>query len=74
MGTVSCVHWLPAYMRKTNTVVALTADAMDSALAGNVDSPLFGPYVIGEVGINQVKIRYAVYIPPSWLAISLSGN
>ena len=64
MGTVSCVCWLPAYMRQASTVVALTAGAMDSALSGNVDAPLFDPYVMGDVECEQVKKRYAVYVPP----------
>ena len=55
MGTVSCVLWLPTYMRQANTVVALTADAMDNALAVDVDAPLFGPYMIGNAGFKQVK-------------------
>ena len=64
MGSVSCVLWMPAYMRQTSTVVALTAGAMDSDLAGDVDAPLFGPYVVGDVDCKQVKTRYAVYVPP----------
>ena len=64
MGTVSCVRWLPTYMRQANTVVALTAGAMDSALSGDVYAPLFGPYVMGDAWFEQVKTRYAVYIPP----------
>ena len=47
MGLVSCVRWLPAYMRQTSTVLALTAGALDSALAGDVDAPLFVPYAVG---------------------------
>ena len=43
MRTVLCVCCLPAYMRQARTVVALTTGAMDSALAGDVDAPLFGP-------------------------------
>ena len=65
MGSVSCVRWLPAYMRQTSTVLALTAGAMGSALAGNVDAPLFGPYTVGDGECEQVKTRYAVYVPPS---------
>ena len=51
MGLVSCVRWLPAYMRQTSTVVALTAGAMDSALAGDVDAPSLVPtqWVTGSV-------------------------
>ena len=64
MGLVSCVRWLPAYMRQTSTVVALTAGAMDSALAGDVDAPLFGPYTVGDGECEQVKTRYAMYVPP----------
>ena len=64
MGLVSCVRWLPAYMRQTSTVVALTAGAMDSALAGEVDAFLFGPYVVGDAECKQVKKWYAVYVPP----------
>ena len=64
MGSVSCVRWLPAYMRHTSTVVAHTADAMYSALSGDVDAPLFGPYTVGEEECEQVKTRYAVYVPP----------
>ena len=64
MGSVSCDRWLPAYMRQTSTVVALTAGAMDSALAGDVDAPLFGPYAMGDAECEQVKTRYAVYVPP----------
>ena len=64
MGTVSCVRWLPAYMRQTSTVVALTADAMDSALSGDVDSLLFGHYAMGNAGLEQVKTRYAIYVLP----------
>ena len=45
MGSVSCVRWLPAYMRQARTVVALTTGAMEIALAGDVDTPLFGPYM-----------------------------
>ena len=59
MGLVSCVRWLPAYMRQTSTVVALTAGAMDSALAGDVDAPLFGLYMMGDGKCEQVKTRYA---------------
>ena len=51
-------------MRQTSTVVALTAGAIDSALAGNVDVPLFGPYTVGNRECEQVKTRYAVYVPP----------
>ena len=65
MGTVSCVLWMPTYMHQANTLVALTADAMDSALPGDVDAPLFCPYVMGEAGYEQVKTQYAVYVPPS---------
>ena len=64
MGSVSCVRWLPEYMRQTSTVVALTAGAMDSALTGDVDAPLFGPYAVGDAEFEQVKTRYAVYVPP----------
>ena len=64
MGLVSCVRWLPAYMRQTRTVVVITSVAMDSALASNVDAPLFGPYKVGDWECEQVKIRYAVYAPP----------
>ena len=64
MGSMSCVGWLPAYMRQTSTVVALTTGAMDSALAGDMDAPLFGPYVVGDAECEQVKTRYAVYVPP----------
>ena len=64
MGSVSCVRWLPAYMRQTRTVVALTAGAMYSALAGDVDAPLFGTYAVGDAECEQVKTRYAVYVPP----------
>ena len=64
MVSVSCVRWLQAYMRQTCTLVALTAGAMDSALAGDVDTPLFGPYVAGDTECKQVKTRYAVYVPP----------
>ena len=64
MGTVSCVYWMPTYMRQANTVVALMAGAMDSALTGNVDAPLFGPYMICDAGFKQVKTRYDVYVPP----------
>ena len=64
MGLVSCVRWLPAYMRQTSTVVVLTAGAMYSALAGDVEAPLFGPYTVGEEECEQVKTRYAVYVHP----------
>ena len=64
MGMVSCVRWLSTYMRQANTVVALTADAMDSALAGDVEAPLFGPYVMGDARFEQVKTQYAVCVPP----------
>ena len=64
MVSVSCVRWLPAYIRQTITVVALTAGAMDSALAGNVDAPLFGSSMAGARECEQVKTRYAVYVPP----------
>ena len=63
MGSVSCVRWLPAYMRQTSTLVALTAGAMDIALARDVDAPLFGPYTVGDGERKQVNIRYAVYAP-----------
>ena len=64
MGLVSCVRWLPEYMRQTSTVVALTAGAMDSALVGDVDAPLFDPYTVGDGECEQVKTRYAVYVTP----------
>ena len=64
MGSVYCVRWLLAYMRQTSTVVSLTAGAMDSALAGDVDAPLFGPYTVGDGECEQVKTRYYVYVPP----------
>ena len=48
MGSVSCVRWLPAYMRQTSTVVSLTVGAMDSALAGDVDASLFSAYAVGD--------------------------
>ena len=65
LGLVSCVRWLPAYMRQTSTVLALTTGAMDSALAGDVDAPLFGTYTVGDGECKQVKTRYAVYaLPP----------
>ena len=64
MGLVSCVRWLPAYMRQTSTVVALMAGAMDSALAGDVDASLFGPYTVGDGECEQVKTWYALYVPP----------
>ena len=67
MGLVSCVRWLPAYMRQTSTVMALTAGSMDSALAGNVDFPLFGTYVVGDAECEQVKTRYTVYVPPPFV-------
>ena len=51
-------------MRQTSTVVALTASAMNSALAGDVDAPLFGPYVMDNTECKQVKTWYAVYVPP----------
>ena len=51
-------------MRQTSTVVVLTAGAMESDLDGNVDVPLFGPYVMGDTEYKQVKTRYAVYVPP----------
>ena len=54
MGSVSCVRWLPAYIRQTITVVALTAGAMDSALSGDVDAPLFGPYAVDDAECKQV--------------------
>ena len=60
MGTVSCVRWLPAYMRQTSMVVALTADTVYSDLSGNLYAPLFGPYVMIDAGLDQVKTRYAV--------------
>ena len=44
--------------------MALTANAMDSALAGDVDATLFGPYMMGDAEFEQVKTRYAVYVPP----------
>ena len=74
MGLVSCVRWFPAYMRQTITVVALMEGAMDSALAGDVDAPLFGPYAVGDAGCEQVKTRYAVYVPTPWPTISLARN
>ena len=75
MGSVSCVCWLPVYMRQTITLVALTAGAMDSALAGDVDAPLFGPYAVGDAEFEQVKTQYAVYVPPPpWSAIFLAEN
>ena len=64
MGLMSCVRWLLAYMRQTSTVVALAAGAMDSAIAGDVDAPLFGPYTVGDGECEQVKTRHAVYAPP----------
>ena len=64
MGLVSCVRYLSAYMRQTSTVVALAAGAMDSALAGDVDAPLFGPYTVSDGECEQVKTGYAVYVPP----------
>ena len=64
MGSVSCVRWLPAYMRQTSTVVDLTAGVMESALTSDVDAPLFGTYAVGDAECKQVKTRYAVYIPP----------
>ena len=63
MGSVSCVRWLPVYMRQNRTVVVLTADAMESALAGNVDAPLFGTYVMGNIEYEQVNTWYAVFVP-----------
>ena len=51
-------------MRQIRTVVALTAGAMDSALADDVDAPLFGPYTVGDGERKQVNTRYAVYAPP----------
>ena len=44
-------------MRQTSTVVALTAGAMDSDLARDLDAPLFGPYVVGDAECEQVKTR-----------------
>ena len=64
MGLMSCVHCLTEYIRHNSTVVALTVGAMDSALAGDVDAPLFGPYVVGDAECKQVKTRYTVCIPP----------
>ena len=69
MGSVYCVRWLPAYRRQISAVMALTTGAMDSALAGDVDAPLFGPYAMGDAECEQVKTRYAVYVPPPWPAI-----
>ena len=63
MGSVSCVRWLPAYMRQTSTVVALTTGAMGNALTGNVDAPLFVTYVVGDADCEQLNTRYAVYVP-----------
>ena len=37
---------------------------MESALAGRVDAPLFGPYTVGDAECEQVKTRYAMYVPP----------
>ena len=51
-------------MRHTRTVVALTVGAMDSALAGDMYAPLFGPYVMGDAECKQVKTPYDVYVPP----------
>ena len=62
MGSVSCVRWLPAYMHQTSTVVALTAGAMDSDLAGNVDAPLFGTYAVGDAECEQARTWHAVYV------------
>ena len=64
MGLVSCVRWLPAYMRQTSTVVALATGAMDSAISSDVDASLFGPYAVGDAECIQVKTRYAVYVLP----------
>ena len=64
MGTVSCVYRLLAYMCQANTVVCLMAGAMDAALAGDVEATLFGLYVSGDAGMEQVKTQYAVYVLP----------
>ena len=53
IGLVSCVRWPPAYMRQTSTVVALTAGAMDSVLAGDVDAPLFSAYAVGDMELRS---------------------
>ena len=75
MGSVSCVRWLTAYRRQTSPVVALTTGAMDSALVGDVNAPLFGPYTVGDAECKKVKTRYAVYVPPPpWSAIFSSKN
>ena len=75
MGLVSYVCCLSEYMRQTSTVVALTAGALDSALAGDMDAPLFGPYAVGDTECEQVKTWYAVYVPPPpWLAIFSAEN
>ena len=55
---------MPTYMRQANTVVALTAGAIYSALSGDVNTSRFGTYVMGDAGFEQVKTWYAVYIPP----------
>ena len=50
-------------MHQNSTVVALMAVALDSALAGDVDAALFGPYLMGNVECKQVMTRYALYVP-----------
>ena len=44
--------------------MALTENAMDSTLAGDVDATLFGPYMMGDADFEQVNTRYAMYVPP----------
>ena len=59
----SAANWDPGYLHLAAAVNVPTAAAIDTAIAGDADIKMLGPFGPGDAGVESVRCRKTVYVP-----------
>ena len=51
-----------------------TAAAIDTAIAGDADLKMLGPFNMGDAGVESVRCRKTVYVPAPYVGLLLGGD
>ena len=73
-GTAPLAHWDPGYLHLASAVNFPSAAAIDTAIAGDADLKMLGPFGAGDAGVESVRCRKTVYAPVPYVSLLLGGD
>ena len=73
-GTAPLAQLDPAYLHLAPAVLAPSSAAIDTAIAGNPELRLLGPYGAGDAGVESIRCRNTVYVPALYVGLLLGSD